>query len=210
MQQSQQRTRNRRRIDPGQPPRPIVIAVSEVGFTPPYEVRLTFEQPVRVLGLPQISSSTGDLAPTTTSVDGALLTLTYATAMDGASYITIPGFELAVRGLNGEFVEPGRYAVTIELPGELPNVIGFSALDVGAGNTLHVGFTTGMPGLTLDELAVEGANYTSFVEVDTMNYLFTYASPVSVGDRVNLGSFGPGMLSTNGRWCVPIRSLVGS
>lgn len=120
---AQQRTRNRRRIDPGQAPIPVLFVCQEARPVNATTVDFFFSVPIRLLGIPPIRT-VGGLTPTSaTQTAENVVRCIWASDSEPGQILTFPDWTPALRGLNGEWVSGVAMPVGGGLQGQFPTVV---------------------------------------------------------------------------------------
>jgi len=210
----QQRTKSRRRFDPGQPPLPRQIQVISGLQTGPGKITLTFGEPVILTGIPQLDHAGGGFPTAAEQTGPQAVEFTFDFIQLGLS-LQLAANTAGLRGLDGAWVEqwdsflgcsnqlappPLNWLVSAKiippvLPEVVPKIVRCQFEDVVAG---WVG----------GKILKDGQEPLSSVIFAPTTVDFTYGTEVIVGSEMSCESWRPGNLMPSGEWVPPFRYRV--
>lgn len=130
-----QRTRSRRRLDPGQGPLPVIFQPVSVAKSGTFSIDITYPIPIVLKGIPQILDVTEQPPVAAVLLSPSVLRLTYDEITEAGTQFLVPDWTPAVRGMNGEWASGGPFVAGGNGPGAMPDMTSVASI-VSLGGTL--------------------------------------------------------------------------
>lgn len=204
MSAAQQRTRNRRRVDPGQQPLPVFLAAPLVSLTTGGEITLQYFDPVRLMGLPLITKEDGTPADSAVQTDDVTLTIGWAVPPVAGEQITIPDWTPAIRGLNGEWTAGGVIRPGTGGARDFPVLVVVLGGTAGAGDTVTYELSEIWTAESADSFAIGGLGVLSFDQPTESSVRVVYDSTPTAGMTFTVGPWLPtNYAALEGIWLAP-------
>lgn len=204
----QQRTRNRNKFDPGQPPLRRVIALTSVEWAPGTDLLLNFAGEILIHELPPITCTGAGALVSATLVGTSSLLLSFTSQIASDAVCTIPPNLTQVRGKNGGFIDGQSFAVGIGTLGTLPPLVRVVSAVVNGEFDFDVTFSAAVPGLTLESVLFDGNAIAGASELSPTTYRITVDVEPFATMPCTFNAWGEGLLSSNGSWVAPVIILL--
>jgi hypothetical protein len=180
------------------------------------EVLLTYNQPIKLNGIPPILGNGNDLPLTATQTADNEVYLTWTSQPDPGFVLEIPPWSPTIRGLNGEWAVGGPVVIGGGGGGTLPQLAGIKSATKTSANVIRFVFTAPWAVDSIGGILNNGLLAQAAVNVNATTVDYSYAATVNIGDTWSSGSSLPGgeawqngmYSSAENRWIAPASGKV--
>ena len=199
----QQRTKSRRRRDPGQQPLPVLFPLTDIRSVSSTQVDLEYLQDVVLRGIPAALTANGELPTAAELVAPNIVRLTFPADAESGNPVVLPLWCPEMRGYNGEYAQGGAFVIGFNAAGQVPLMRWITNAFVSGANTYGFSFNGPVPGCNLDFMKINGVQVTSSLGVTPTEIHVSVAGTAVAGATWEITAWLPGMWSTAGAWIAP-------
>jgi hypothetical protein len=152
------------------------------------EVLLTYDQPLKLQGIPPILGNGGDLPLSATQPNENEIYLVWGSQPPPGFVLEVPPWSPTIRGLNGEWASGGPIVIGGGGAGTLPTLLGIQSATKFGPNAVRFILTGSWTVESSEAILLNGVLATSASNVGTDIVEFVYADVVAINDVWSVGS----------------------
>lgn len=185
----QRRTLSRHQPDPGQGPLPIIIRETSVVLMPSGIVRVTWPQPMRLLGLPPFTTTGAFPLTAASQNDEFSIDLSFAGGTFGGDVITLPDWTPSIRGFNGEWAGPIAEVLGGTGSAAFPNLVVIESVTANGSGFVMMSLSSAFTATNAPEITVGGFPSIALNQIGPTQLEIEVAGSVGAGDVVVVGAW---------------------